>query len=138
MLPTLRTTALRSSLLLLHTQYDYTSTPMWVKSQACTQNTHRHSYRDKHSIIQTSQHGHTKNETREQLPALTPSTHFTDAHGQADLHTPHTADTHHTNAHPPVPPPVPSSMLGLVQARNHPPRETPTTAAPPLSRSILR
>lgn len=35
-------------------------------------------------------------------------------------------DTHHINAPPRIPLPVPSSMLGLVRARNHPPRQ-PTT-----------
>lgn len=40
------------------------------------------------------------------------------------------AQTHITQMHPPVWPPVPSSMLGLVQARNHPPRQPPPAAAP--------
>lgn len=44
-------------------------------------------------------------------------------------------DTHHIKAppHPPILPPVPSSMLGLVQARNHPPGQPPHRRSPSLA-----
>lgn len=44
-------------------------------------------------------------------------------------------DTHDTNTPPPIPLPVPSSMLGLVQARNHPPRQPTTPRSPSLQLS---
>lgn len=162
MQPSLRTTVLTSALLLLHTHNPTAHPRSRVETRAHMQDTHRHSDWNAHEHTKSDTHENGTHTHTHALLGCMPSTHFTDAHMGGVAHTfVCTAASQLRDASSlrracaSVPPPLapnrhpthitqtllarstacPSSTLGLVQARNHPPGQ-PTTA-PPLSCSIL-